>query len=75
LRIATVLAGDLDRLAALRASMRGRMLASPLLDGAGFARAIEAAYRRMWEIWCADEPPRPFSLGCAGAGCVGRSAP
>ncbi len=47
-RIAASLAADRTRLAALRASMRERMLSSPFMDARGFARKLEAAYRRMW---------------------------
>lgn len=46
-----------ERLAALRATMRDRLSASPLLDGAGFARTLEAAYRGIWRAWCADPLP------------------
>ncbi len=49
---AVALAGDLDRLAALRGSLRDRMAASPLLDFATFARDVETAYRQMWAEWC-----------------------
>ena len=50
---ASKLAGDLDHLRELRRSMRRRLLASPLMDHHGFARNLEAAYRRMWRTWCA----------------------
>jgi predicted O-linked N-acetylglucosamine transferase (SPINDLY family) len=53
-RIAVKLAMDLPRLADLRATMRPRMLASPLMDAPRFARNVEAAYRSMWQAWCAE---------------------
>jgi predicted O-linked N-acetylglucosamine transferase (SPINDLY family) len=55
-RIAIDLGRDPDRLQALRESMRGRMTASPLMDAPQFARDVEAAYRRIWQNWCAAEP-------------------
>ncbi|MEQ1858853.1 MAG: tetratricopeptide repeat protein [Chthoniobacteraceae bacterium] len=51
-RIAADLANDLPRLAALRATLRERMRASPLMDGPRFARGIEDACRTMWREWC-----------------------
>ena len=54
LGIAMRLACDLPHLRELRATMRERMLLSPLMDAPRFARAMEAAYREMWRIWCAN---------------------
>lgn len=46
---AVALTRDLPRLAALRRNLRTRLERSPLMDGARFARQVEAAYRSMWE--------------------------
>ena len=46
-------AADLPALAALRASLRGRLGRSPLMDAPRFARNVEAAYRGLWTRWCA----------------------
>jgi len=54
IKIALNLAGDLPRLAATRAGLRARMAASPLTDGAGFTRNLEALYRQTWVKWCAS---------------------
>jgi predicted O-linked N-acetylglucosamine transferase (SPINDLY family) len=56
LSLAAQWATDLPRLAALRATLRSRMKASPLMDVPRFARNIEAAYRTMWQRWCAKNP-------------------
>ncbi len=55
---AAALARDLDRLALLRAELRGRLLASPLGDATRFARNLEAAYRTAWRRYCAGLAPR-----------------
>jgi protein O-GlcNAc transferase len=52
-RIARELATDRDRLRALRASLRARIEASPLMDAPRFARNLEAAYRGAWREWSA----------------------
>jgi predicted O-linked N-acetylglucosamine transferase (SPINDLY family) len=43
------LARDRHALAGLRAGLRDRMQKSPLMDGAGFTRDLEEAYREIWE--------------------------
>jgi predicted O-linked N-acetylglucosamine transferase (SPINDLY family) len=50
--IAVELAGNLDRLGALRAGLRQRLLDSPLADGKRYAADVESALRRMWVAWC-----------------------
>lgn len=53
---AIALASDLPRLAKLRRGLRSQLLNSPLCDGPGFTRDLEAAYRTMWEAWCQIQP-------------------
>ena len=50
--IAVGLAKDRARLVELRAGLRPRMQASPLMDGKQYAADVEAALRRMWQDWC-----------------------
>jgi len=52
LQIAVALAQDQARLNDLHSGLRQRMLASPLMDAAAFARDMETAYREMWRAWC-----------------------
>jgi protein O-GlcNAc transferase len=52
---AVALANDLPRLAELRAGLRARMERSALMDGALFARGVEAAYEGMWQDACARD--------------------
>jgi predicted O-linked N-acetylglucosamine transferase (SPINDLY family) len=61
-RIGVGLAADLPRLAQLRAGLRARMRASPILDAPRFTAALEALYREAWREWCA----RPATPGQAG---------
>jgi predicted O-linked N-acetylglucosamine transferase (SPINDLY family) len=49
IQIARDLAGDFDRLGALRRTLRERMTASPLCDAPAFTRDLEAAYRKLWQ--------------------------
>jgi predicted O-linked N-acetylglucosamine transferase (SPINDLY family) len=50
------LASDPAKLAALRSGLRARLQASALLD-AGFARAMESAYHRMWRAHAEGAAP------------------
>lgn len=59
LRMAIELAGNLPRLADLRATLRGRMQASALMDAPRFARNVENAYRSMWQAWIANPQAIP----------------
>ena len=61
MRIAIALARDLPRLASLRAALREKMKASPVLDAQRFARNLESAYRSAWRRWCAAAHP---AAGC-----------
>ncbi len=51
---AVAFARDPARLARVRAGLRERMRASPLLDAKGYARDLESLYRAAWKTWCAD---------------------
>jgi protein O-GlcNAc transferase len=51
-KCAADLAGDLARLAEFRGTLRERMRGSPLLDGVGFAKDVEVAYRSIWKLYC-----------------------
>ena len=55
---AAMLARDAQLLGTLRATLRDRLLASPLCDAPRFARSIESAYRSMWQRWCAGVPAK-----------------
>lgn len=50
------LSSDLGRLSALRQTLRVRLEQSPLMDGARFARNIEAVYREVWRRYCGKSP-------------------
>ena len=55
MQIATGLASDLNTLSSLRATLRERMQGSPLTDAKAYTRAIESAYRGMWQRFCASQ--------------------
>lgn len=55
-RIATALAVDKDRLAALHRGLRERAAVSPLMDGRRYIKNLEAAYRHVWKDYCRRTP-------------------
>jgi protein O-GlcNAc transferase len=52
--LAVQLATDISRLRTIRHNLRQRIGNSRTADYAAFARDIEAAYRGMWQAWCAN---------------------
>jgi protein O-GlcNAc transferase len=60
--LALRLAANPPALAALRAELERNRLTTPLFDSARFTRHLEAAYRRMWEIWQAGDEARGFAV-------------
>jgi predicted O-linked N-acetylglucosamine transferase (SPINDLY family) len=54
LAAAVNLASDPVRLSALRAGLRDRISASPLVDAVCFTRNLEQAYRSAWQHWCEE---------------------
>jgi FkbM family methyltransferase len=55
-QLAVRLAADPAALAAMRESMRERLLDSPLTDAAAMARDFEDAIRGMWRVFVAERP-------------------
>lgn len=52
---AVLLAEDPELLSALHASVQRMMRASPMMDGAGYVRDMEAAYEMIWERYLYEE--------------------
>jgi predicted O-linked N-acetylglucosamine transferase (SPINDLY family) len=50
--VAVRLANDLGRLTHERATLRDRLLASPIGDARKYTQAVEVAYRELWRAWC-----------------------
>jgi len=61
-RMATELIGSSDRLTALRRKIERERHVNSLFDLPKSTAAIEAAYERMWQRWCAGERPVGFSI-------------
>jgi predicted O-linked N-acetylglucosamine transferase (SPINDLY family) len=59
---AVTLATDAARRERTREGMREQLLASPLLDHAGYTRKLEAAYRDAWRAWCRSRTHEAISI-------------
>jgi predicted O-linked N-acetylglucosamine transferase (SPINDLY family) len=51
---ASRLAGDLTDLAHERATLRERLLASPIGNAQVYTETVEAVYRAIWRRWCSE---------------------
>jgi predicted O-linked N-acetylglucosamine transferase (SPINDLY family) len=49
-------------LAALRRKLAANRATHPLFEAPRFARHIERAFRRMWDLWAAGEAPQAFGV-------------
>ena len=53
---AVALAKDPELLTGLHQNLRRIMQVSPLMDGRGYTRAVEAVYEKMWQTWLNQQP-------------------
>ena len=60
--IAVALSADRARLEGLKARLARNRGALPLFDTPRFVRNLERAYLRMWDIYCAGDPPQPIAI-------------
>jgi predicted O-linked N-acetylglucosamine transferase (SPINDLY family) len=60
--LANRLAADRELLAETRRRLAAARPTAPLFDIAGFTRACEAAFRRMWQIHCNGRAPQAFRV-------------
>ncbi len=61
-RCAVQASQHLDALAALRAGLRERITHNTLMHPRTVARGMQAAWRAMWQRWCAGLPPASFEV-------------
>jgi protein O-GlcNAc transferase len=61
-QLALALARDPQRLESLKEKLERNRKTAVLFDTARFARALETAYRTMWQRWCRGEPARSFAV-------------
>jgi protein O-GlcNAc transferase len=61
------LARDVEFLASLRSRLAANRSSSGLFDGQRYARDLEKAFRKMWQLHTSGEQPRAFSVSGAGS--------
>lgn len=64
-RIATEFAASREKLAGIRAALRGEIQRSPLGDHVAQSRRFAAALRSCWTEWCATRQPAAATVPCA----------
>jgi protein O-GlcNAc transferase len=55
---ARLLVSQPELLATARRNLRADLARSPLRDHPAHARAVEEAYRAVWQLWCREPPGR-----------------
>ena len=60
--LALELVRNSERLDAIRMRLRNNRSTSSLFDAERFARKLEQAYSKMWEIYSDGEQPRAFAV-------------
>lgn len=66
--IAAGAVADAPRLAALRETLRDRVLASSLCNAPRMARRLERVYRALWRRWCARQDAVQAGIGLLETG-------
>ena len=72
---AASLAGDPQRLASLRHSLRPRLAASPMCDGPLFTATLESAFREMWRRFWLGRPAATFDVAPLAIGAADKPSP
>jgi predicted O-linked N-acetylglucosamine transferase (SPINDLY family) len=62
-KLAVDLAGNQERLAAVRRRVKMHRHTTPFFDTQRFVRNLERAYGCMWKIFEEGKPPQPIRLG------------
>jgi protein O-GlcNAc transferase len=60
--LALELARDRERLGAIRQRLLATRRSAPAFDTGRYARHLEAAFTRMWDIWAEGGSPQPFAV-------------